>query len=73
MPKHRPPKIARPDSALLARSIDDLLAEHDQAMDQVTKLLARAREISDALDWMKRKEFRHKWTAPKAPATGRKR
>jgi hypothetical protein len=73
MPKHRPSKIARPDSALLARSIEDLLAEHDQAMDQVTKLLARAREISAALDWMKCKEFRHKWTAPKTPATGRKR
>ena len=62
--KFKSPKLSKPDPALLARSIDDLLAEHDQVMKSIRSLLDRSRELSHALDYMKRKEFRHKWTAP---------
>ena len=64
VPKKKPPKVLRPDPKILARTLDDIFAEQDQLSEQMRKLLDRSRELSDAVDWMKRNQYRHKWTAP---------
>jgi hypothetical protein len=66
MAKRTPPKTLPPDPKLLARSLDELFAEHDEVMGQVRKLMERSRELLGAIDWMKRKQYRPKWTAPRS-------
>ena len=64
MAKHRPVRIPKPDPKLLARTLDDLFAELAEIDKQSKALRARSAEILQAIKWMNRKEFRHKWTAP---------